>query len=179
MSSEPRPLSFRGAFVLSGVRHEDSRGDFKRVLDLDLLPGAGRDPASTYLATALNRRRGTIRGLHYQEPPYEEAKTVWCTSGAIFDVLVDLRPDEPTFGQWISVDLHADDVTALHVPPGIAHGYQTIEDETVVSYLISGTYEPRSARTISWSDKTLAIDWPLQVSEISEQDEGAPPWPTR
>jgi dTDP-4-dehydrorhamnose 3,5-epimerase len=179
MSSERTPLPFRDAFVLSGVRHEDARGDFKRVLDLDVVYERGAASETSYLATAFNRQSGTIRGLHYQAKPHEEAKTVWCTTGAIFDVLVDLRPDEPTFGMWISIELNADDVTTVHIPRGIAHGYQTIKDDTIVSYLLTGMYEPGSARTIRWSDETLAIDWPLQVSEVSAQDDGAPGWMER
>src|SRR4051812_26270094 len=149
MRSERMPLPFRGAFVVSGVRHEDARGDFKQVFDLDAVHVHSAAPETNYLATAFNRRRGTIRGLHYQAKPHEEAKTVWCTTGAVFDVLLDLRADEPTFGEWISVDLNSDDVAALHIPRGIAHGYQTIEDGTIVSYLISGAYEPASTRTIN------------------------------
>jgi dTDP-4-dehydrorhamnose 3,5-epimerase len=176
MNADVTALPLSGAFLLSGLRHRDARGDFRRVLDLDLLRTVAGDEDASYFATAHNLRRGTIRGLHYQAAPYEEAKTVWCTTGSIFDVLVDLRADEPTFGQWISVGLSADEVKAVHVPRGVAHGYQTTEDDALVSYLISGPYRPDSTRTIKWDDPTLKVEWPLPVSEVSAQDAAAELW---
>jgi dTDP-4-dehydrorhamnose 3,5-epimerase len=171
------PLAMRGVMLLRAEVHEDERGAFRRVVDIPVLERLGLDPAVVQVSSATNIRRGTIRGLHFQAAPHEESKTLWCTQGAVFDVLVDLREDEPTYGEWLSVRLAAELPLALHVPPGIAHGYQTLEDDSALTYLISAPYVPASARSLRWDDPTVGIEWPLPVAVISERDREAPLWP--
>jgi dTDP-4-dehydrorhamnose 3,5-epimerase len=170
-------LGIAGAVLLLADLHADDRGSFRRVVDTGILAAHGLDPHIDQVSMASNRASGSVRGLHYQAEPHEEAKTLWCSAGAVFDVIVDLRPTEPTYGQWRSVHLSADEPVALHVPAGVAHGYQTLTDDCELVYLISSPYVPESARSLLWSDPTLDIEWPLPVSAISERDQKAPPWP--
>jgi dTDP-4-dehydrorhamnose 3,5-epimerase len=131
------------------------------------------------VVTTVNVVAGTIRGMHYQVAPFEESKILWVSDGRLFDVLVDLRPDEPTYGQWVSVVLESDDDLALHVPAGIAHGYQTLADDTRLTYLIGASYSPAHARTLHWGDDTVGIDWPAPVTRVSARDEEGHAWPPR
>ncbi len=170
-------LALRGAVLFRADAHEDHRGSFRRVLDAEVLTQLGLDPAMAQISIATNHRRGTVRGMHYQVSPYEEAKTLWCTHGAVYDVLVDLRPDEPTYGLWVSVELSAAEPVALHVPPGVAHGYQTLADDTSLTYVIGTSYVASSARSLRWDDPTAGITWPLPVEAISDRDREAPMWP--
>ena len=176
---ECRSLALSGAYLLLGDAHDDERGGFDRLVDFADLSEIGLDTRVSQVSTARNARAGTVRGLHYQAAPHEESKTLWCASGAIFDVLLDLRADQHTYGAWISVELQAARPMALHVPPGVAHGYQTTEPDTAVTYLISAPHVPASARTIRWDDPTLAIPWPLEVTAISEKDASGATWPPR
>jgi dTDP-4-dehydrorhamnose 3,5-epimerase len=171
------PLTLRGAVLFRGEVHEDHRGSFRRVLDAEVLVQMNLDPRVTQVSIATNHRRGTVRGMHYQAAPHGETKSVWCTHGAVYDVLVDLRPDEPTYGHWVSVELTADEPVALYVPPGIAHGYQTLVDEAALTYAIGSAYVASSARSLRWDDPTVGINWPLRVTAISERDREAPAWP--
>ena len=116
------PLAIRGAALLRAELHEDARGTFRRVVDCALLASIGGEVTVSQVSVATNRRRGTLRGLHYQVEPHGEAKTIWCDAGAVFDVIVDLRAEEPTYGTWLSVELTAADPVVLHVPRGVAHG---------------------------------------------------------
>jgi dTDP-4-dehydrorhamnose 3,5-epimerase len=122
----------------------------------------------------LSARRGTIRGLHYQVAPALEAKLVRCTRGAVFDVVVDLRPDSPTYRSWYGADLSADNGRMLYVPEGCAHGCLSLQDDTEIHYMTSAFYSPDEVRGIRHDDPAFAIRWPLAVSEISEQDRN---WP--
>lgn len=171
------PLRLRGAILLWPEIAADDRGDFHRVVDLDLLASLGLESDVSQVSVANNRREGTVRGLHYQAEPHGEAKTIWCHAGSVFDVLLDLRRDEPTYGEWVSVVLAADRPVALHVPRGIAHGYQTLENDSALTYVISAPYDAASARAVRWNDPTLAIEWPREVTAISRRDQEAPPWP--
>ena len=170
-------LAFSGLYLVTAEVHPDDRGSFRRMVDFDVLRSRGLDTAVCQVSTVNNRRAGTVRGLHYQAEPNAEAKTLWCHAGAVFDVLVDLRPDEPTYGKWIGVRLEAGAPAALHVPRGIAHGYQTLEDASEMTYLISTPYVSESARSLRWDDPTVGIEWPLKVTAISARDQQAPNWP--
>ena len=169
-------LGLAGVYLFHGERHPDERGSFMRNVDFALYPTLGLDPTVAQASTAHNRRRGTIRGLHYQEAPRGESKTLWCLSGNIYDVLVDLREGSASYGTWTAVELSAQDSSSLHIPPGIAHGYQTTSDNTSLVYLISTPHVASSARTIHWQDPDLDISWPLDVTSISQRDSEAPPW---
>lgn len=159
-----------GVELHDGAVHDDSRGNFVKLWSADPL-------AVDQVCTSFNRRSGTIRGLHLQLMPSLERKFVWCTSGELWDVLLDTRQDQPTYGAWTAIRLEAAEPALLEVPRGVAHGYQTLRDSTGVAYLISGDHDPTCARTIAWDDPTLGITWPLEVSEISAGDRNGTPWP--
>ena len=158
-----------GVQLRPAALHADDRGTFTKILD---------EPIQARQAcTSFNALRGTVRGLHVQVDPFPETKTLWCVAGAVWDVVVDLRTAEPTYGSWAAVDLTAAEPAALTVPPGVAHGYQVIEDGSTLVYLIDGEFSPRSARTVRWDDPTLAITWPLPVTLISDSDRAGASWP--
>lgn len=175
MTIEALPL--RGAFLVRSTPSADARGDFQRIADVEALAALGADPSVAQLSVARNHLRGTVRGLHWQAAPHGEAKTLWCSAGAVFDVLVDVRPEEPSYGiPWFTT-LSADEATAIHIPEGVAHGYQTLVDGAAVTYAISAGFHPASARSLHWQDPALAIPWPLPVTNISARDSEAPAWP--
>ena len=125
---------------------------------------------------AHNAERGTIRGLHWQSEPHAETKLIRCTRGAVYDVLVDVRAHSPTFGRWHAVELRAENALGLYVPPGFAHGYQTLADDTDLHYLIlPAPYAAAAARGVAYDSAALAIPWPLSVTAISDRDRGLPP----
>ena len=169
------------ATALDGVwwveydRQLDDRGWFVRVYDEAVFAEHGLCIAFPQQSEARNTRRGTLRGLHYQADPDAEAKLVRCTRGGVYDVLVDVREGAPTFGRWAAFELCEDDPRALYVPPGYAHGYQTLADQSELHYLISTAYRPEAARGIAYDSPALAIPWPLPVSAISQRDRALPP----
>ena len=147
----------------------DDRGVFARTWCARELAAAGIDPRIAQCNISYNRVRGTLRGLHYQAEPHAEAKFVRCTAGAIFDVIVDLRPG-PTYLHWESFTLSAANRSTLYVPRGCAHGFQTLEDATEVFYQMSEFYAPEAARGIAWDDPVLGIEWPLDGPVMSAKD---------
>jgi dTDP-4-dehydrorhamnose 3,5-epimerase len=172
-----KATALAGVFVLEPERHADDRGFFARTYDPEQLRAHGLDATIAQGSVSFNHRRGTMRGLHYQAPPFEEAKLVRVTRGAIFDVVVDARAGSPTRGQHVTVTLTADDGNQIYVPPGCAHGFQTLADATEVSYLISARYSPEHACGFRFDDPTLAIPWPEPVTAISARDRALPPFP--
>ena len=166
--------ALEGVFEVVPSSSTDHRGDFVKYFDASAFEARGLSSAFHQGARAANRRRGTLRGLHYQETSYFEVKLVRCVRGAIFDVLVDMRPGSRTCGDWQSFELASTKSNALYIPSGVAHGYQTYEDETVLEYLISGEYRPDMQRGIRWNSELLGIAWPLEVTMISARDEGLP-----
>jgi dTDP-4-dehydrorhamnose 3,5-epimerase len=169
-----RELNLPGAFVLEPERVEDERGFFARAFCREELAAHGLDPTVAQCSLSFNRRRGTLRGMHYQAAPAEEAKLVRCVRGAIHDVIVDVRPASPTLGRHAAARLDADNRLALYVPPGFAHGFQTLEDDTELYYQMSAAYSPEHARGFRHDDPELGIAWPLPVSVISERDRTLP-----
>lgn len=159
-----------GAYVIDIKKIEDERGFFARIWDKNEFSKMGLNSEFVQTSISLNTKKGTIRGMHYQTKPYEETKIVRCTKGKIFDVIVDLRPDSKTFKDWFSVELSADNYKMLYVPKGIAHGFQTLEDSTEVTYQISQFYMPKFSKGIKWNDDTLNIKWPIKSIIISERD---------
>jgi dTDP-4-dehydrorhamnose 3,5-epimerase len=149
--------------------HEDSRGSFLKLLD--------RATTVSQVCVSHTKSRGTIRGLHVQVSPHPETKHVWCSTGRVFDVLVDTRGGEPTFGCWAAIELSGDDPRLITIPAGVAHGFQTLEDDVVLNYLIDGTYAPDSARTLRWNDPVVGIEWPLAATCMSDSDQAGLPWP--
>ena len=164
-----------GAFTIDVEPHGDERGFFARVWDGEELAAHGLDTRVVQSSIAWNRAAGTLRGLHWQEVPFAETKLVRCTAGAIWDVIVDLRRDSPTFLEWVAVELTAENRRALYVPEQFAHGYQTLVDATEVWYQMSERYAPDAARGLRWDDPRLGIDWPAAERRmISERDRA---WP--
>ncbi|MBV8489334.1 MAG: dTDP-4-dehydrorhamnose 3,5-epimerase family protein [Candidatus Eremiobacteraeota bacterium] len=165
------PTRLPGTFRIACARFEDTRGAFVKCFDATAFRSAGLNVSFEQMAVAENRLRGTVRGMHYQAAPHEEIKIVRCTRGSIFDVLVDVRPDSETYGQWEAFTLSALVDEELYVAPGIAHGYQTLEDDTVVEYLISAPFVEALQRGIHWKSPRLKIAWPLDVTSISPRDD--------
>jgi dTDP-4-dehydrorhamnose 3,5-epimerase len=164
-----------GVFIVDIERNDDERGFFARTACVDEFASHGLPFHPVQANVSWNIRKGTVRGLHYQVPPYAEAKLVRCTAGAIYDVLVDIRLDSPTCGRWIAVELDADNRRGLLVSEGIAQGFQTLVDGTEVFYELTARYNPDSARGIRWNDPALGIDWPLRdIVTISDRDSGLP-----
>jgi dTDP-4-dehydrorhamnose 3,5-epimerase len=164
-----------GAFTIDVERHTDERGFFARVWCADELAEHGLSTVVAQASIAHNPRRGTLRGLHWQGAPHAETKLVRCTRGAVYDVIVDIRPGSETYGEWIAVELTAENRRTLYVPEGFAHGYQTLADDTEVWYQMSARYAPDAARGLRFDDPRLAIAWPAAEERIlSERDRG---WP--
>jgi dTDP-4-dehydrorhamnose 3,5-epimerase len=160
----------KGAFIVSMKKIEDHRGFFARGWCREEFGLHGLNQNMVQLNSAFSCKRGTLRGLHFQQKPYEEAKFVRCTRGAIYDVIVDLRPDSPTRGQWIGVELTAENGVMMYVPEGFAHGYQTLADDTDMYYMTTALFAPGAARGIRHNEPLFGIDWPLPVLVISDQD---------
>lgn len=164
-----------GAFVIEIDRKEDNRGFFARVFCQHEFEEHGLEPVIAQANIAFNRRAGTMRGMHFQYPPATETKLVRCNRGAILDIIVDLRPESPTYLDHIAVELSADNHRALYVPGRFAHGYQVLEDMTETSYQVGEFYAPGHEGGLRYDDPALGLSWPLPVSEISEKDTG---WPS-
>ncbi len=168
-----------GAYLVDPERIADERGFFARTWCRDEFERRGLDARLVQCNISSNARRGTIRGMHYQVEPHGEVKLVRCTRGAIFDVVVDVRPASPTYLRWFGVDLTAENRRMLYIPSGFAHGFQTLADEAEVAYQMSDFFHADSARGIRHDDPALAIAWPLPLTVISEKDRGYPPLPGR
>ena len=164
----------RGAFVIDLERREDERGYFARAFCQDEFRQHGLEPVIAQGNVAFNRRRGTLRGMHFQYPPAAETKLVRCTRGAIVDVIVDLRPESSTYLEHVAVELSATNGRSLFVPRRFAHGYQALEDETETSYLVGEFYAPDLEGGLRFDDPRLAITWPLPAGEMSPKDRA---WP--
>jgi dTDP-4-dehydrorhamnose 3,5-epimerase len=166
-----------GAFVVELEPLRDERGWFARTFDAAVFAELGLDPAVVQCNTSFNERAGTLRGMHYQADPHGEPKLMRCTRGAIFDVLVDLRPDSPAYCRWFGIELRAGGTATLFAPAGLAHGFQTLEDGSEVHYQMGAPYVPGAARGVRWDDPAFGIKWPEPPSGgrvISERDAGYP-----
>jgi dTDP-4-dehydrorhamnose 3,5-epimerase len=165
-----RPTQLDGALLINLEPREDERGFFARLWCRQELAAQGLDTDIAQESLSFNWRRGTVRGLHFQRAPHEETKIVRCTSGGIFDAIVDLRPQSPTYLRSQGFELTAENRTALYVPKGFAHGFQTLADNAEIIYQISEFYVPSSAGGYRYDDVAFRIAWPLPVTEISERD---------
>jgi len=164
----PTPLA--GAYLIELEQLDDERGFFARSFCQNEFKAHGLDPVVAQCNVSFNRKRGTVRGLHYQAEPHAEAKLVRCTRGAVWDVIVDLRRGSLTVRQWHAAELTAENRRALYVPAGFAHGFQTLADDTEVLYQMSEFYHPESARGVRWDDPALGIDWPVPDPILSNRD---------
>jgi dTDP-4-dehydrorhamnose 3,5-epimerase len=160
----------KGAFVIDLERREDDRGFFARTFCRQEFRERGLECVIAQASIASNRKKGTLRGMHFQFPPAAEVKLVRCTRGAIVDIIVDLRPESPTYLEHIAVELDGETMRALYVPERFAHGYQVLEDNTDISYEMSECYVPGAEGGLLYNDKRLRLSWPITVTAISTKD---------
>ncbi len=164
----------QGVFEITIEPKADERGFFARTWCQQEFETHGLSPRLSQCSISFNNKRGTLRGMHYQAAPYPEAKLVRCTKGSLCDVVVDLRPQSPTFKQWIGITLTAEKRNMMYVAEGCAHGFITLEDETEIFYQISEFFKPELSRGVRWNDPVFCIDWPEAVTVISERDRTYP-----
>jgi len=161
----------KGAYIIEPERLEDERGFFARTFCQKEFEAHGLNSSLVQCSISYNKRKGTLRGMHYQVAPNAEVKLVRCTKGAIYDVIIDLRSDSPTFCQWISVELNIENHRMLYIPEGFPHGFQTLEDDTEVFYQMSEYHASEYARGVRWNDPVFGIEWPENTKIIiSEMD---------
>ena len=166
--------ALKGAFIIEPEQLSDERGFFARTWCQKEFLNHGLNPNIVQCSISYNRKKGTLRGMHYQAAPHEEIKLVRCTAGAIYDVIVDLRKDSSTFRKWISAELNEENRKMLYIPAGFAHGFQTLADNTEVFYQMSEFYTASHARGIRWNDPAFDLQWPAAMQVISEKDAN---WP--
>jgi dTDP-4-dehydrorhamnose 3,5-epimerase len=166
--------NLEGAWIVDINRLEDERGFFARTFCQNEFREHGMNPCVAQCNVSYNKKKGTLRGMHLQISPHQEAKLVQCISGAIYDVIVDLRPASPTYKQHLGITLSARDYRMLYIPAGFAHGFLTLEDDTNIFYQMSEFYAPESARGFRWNDPAFGIILPADVKVISERDANYP-----
>lgn len=168
----------KGSYIVDLEMREDERGFFARSWCQNEFEAHGLSTRLVQCNISFNNQQGTLRGMHYQIDPYQEAKLVRCTSGAMYDVIIDLRPASETFKRWFAVELTEQNRRAIYIPEGFAHGFQTLVDKTEVFYQMSEFFHPESARGLRWNDPSFGIEWPMDVLHISEKDSKYPEWKT-
>jgi dTDP-4-dehydrorhamnose 3,5-epimerase len=169
-------LALAGAYLVELEQHEDERGFFARSFCEDEFAAKGLINHFAQSSISFNIRRGTVRGMHFTAAPHGETKLVRCTAGAIHDVIIDLRPEAPTYLEAISVELSARNRRALYIPADFAHGFQTLTDETEVLYMIDRPFLPGSGRGLCWNDPAVRVEWPEPITVISQKDLQFPKW---
>jgi len=169
-----RETSLASAYLVVPERHEDDRGYFARTFCIEEFGVRSLPTVVQQCNVSYNRAAGTVRGMHFQRAPMAEAKLVRCTRGAIFDVMVDIRPESPTFCQWYGAELTGDNGHALFIPEGFAHGFQTLTDGSEVFYQMFTPYSPGHGDGVRWDDPAFGIHWPLPVSSLAERDRTFP-----
>ncbi|WP_422002620.1 dTDP-4-dehydrorhamnose 3,5-epimerase [Reyranella sp.] len=176
MNFQACDVGFGGLKLIEARRFDDDRGYFVETWSAASFEALGVGTAFVQDNQSLSRRKGTLRGLHFQSEPFAQAKLVRVLAGAIYDVVVDLRESSPTYGRWFAMELSAADNTQLFIPRGLAHGFFTLADDTLVAYKADAPYAPRHDRGIRWDDPDLAIEWPIrdQVLTISDKDRSLP-----
>jgi dTDP-4-dehydrorhamnose 3,5-epimerase len=169
-----RETKLRGSYIIEVQKYGDERGFFGRSWCVREFEAKGIPAAMVQANIACSAKKGTLRGLHYQERPFSEGKLIRCTNGSAYDVIVDLRPSSATYRQWIGAELTHDNYHMLFVPEGFAHGYLTLEDNTEMYYMVSQFYTPEAERGIRYDDPFFGIRWPVDIKVISAKDKG---WP--
>lgn len=169
-----RQLEFDGIYIIELEKIEDNRGFFVRSWDRKKFQEKGLNPNLVQCNISFNKIKGTVRGLHFQNSPYEEAKFVRCVKGKVFEVFVDLRKNSKTFLKWSGIELDSEKLTCLYIPEGFALGFQTLENNTELFYQMSQWYKPEHSHGIIWNDIDLGIKWPIKMSVISEKDLSLP-----
>jgi dTDP-4-dehydrorhamnose 3,5-epimerase len=168
------PTDIQDVFIVELEKREDDRGFFARGFCQREFEEHGMIPQVVQANISYNKYKGTLRGMHYQVSPCEETKFLRCTKGSVYDVIIDMRPESKTYKKWIGVELTDQNYKMLYVPRNFAHGFQTLEDETEVMYLVSEFYAPQTERGVRYNDPSFNIQWPLAVAQISDKDAG---WP--
>lgn len=166
--------SLAGAFIIDIEPHEDERGFFALAWSARSFEERGLDSHVAETNISFNKRKGTLRGMHFQREPFAQAKIVSCTQGAIYDVILDLRKDSPSFRQWIAIELSAQSRRRLYLPKGFAHGFQTLDDNAEVFYQMTDPYVPESSDGVRWNDPAFNINWPADERTISARDQAYP-----
>lgn len=169
-----KELPLKGAYLIDLEPQQDDRGFFSRVFCRNELADQGLKTGIVQANLSQNHERGTLRGMHYQRAPHAEVKMVRCTRGAIYDVIIDIRPDSPTYLQWHGEELTDENRTTLYVPEGFAHGYQSLTDDSEVLYFVTAFYAPDHEGAIRWNDPSFEIDWPIAEPIVSEKDAAHP-----
>jgi dTDP-4-dehydrorhamnose 3,5-epimerase len=164
----------KGAFIIDVKRLEDERGFFGRAWCKREFEQHGLNSNAVQANVSYNKVKGTLRGMHFQVAPYAEAKIIRCTSGALYDVIIDIRPESPTYKQWIGVELTEESMRMLYVPEGFAHGFVTLKDHTSAHYLVTQYYTPGSESGIRYDDPEFDIAWPIKPTVVSEKDRAIP-----
>ena len=166
--------SLEGSFLIQAERIEDNRGYFATTFAVPDFEAHGLSARVLQTSTSFNKQKGTVRGMHLQLAPYTETKLVRCIAGAIFDVLVDLRPGSATFGKWEGFELSSENMNMLYIPEGFAHGFQTLTDNAEVAYMLGQVYSPNHARGLCHNEAAIGIKWPLELTVISARDAQLP-----
>lgn len=169
-----KPTDLPGAFVIEPQRHSDLRGHFARTYCEKEFADHGLESRVSQCSVSFNRRKGTLRGMHYQAAPFEEVKVVRCNRGSIYDVIIDLRPDSVAYQKWFAVQLDEENGKMLYIPRGFAHGFQTLADNTEVFYQMSQVFSPEHARGVRWNDPAFSIAWPEDERIILDRDRNYP-----
>ncbi len=160
----------QGAFLIDPERRADERGFFARVFCVEEFQAQGLETRLVQCSISFNRQKGTLRGLHFQTSPFEETRLVRCTMGAVYDVILDLRPGSSTFKHWLAIELSGENRRMVYIPGGFAHGFLTLADSSEVFYQMSEYYHPEAAQGVRWDDLAFGIQWPIPISLISDKD---------
>jgi dTDP-4-dehydrorhamnose 3,5-epimerase len=169
-----RPTKLDGVWIIDPERSSDDRGWFARTFCTEAFAARGLPTAFAQCSASFNARRGTLRGLHWQVAPYAEAKLIRCPRGHVFDVVVDMRPESGTFGRWIAAELSDENGRMIFIPEGCAHGFQSLVDNSELSYQITAPYRPALARGVRWDDPRIGVDWPIRNPILSPRDRALP-----
>ena len=169
-------LELEGVFIITPEKIEDDRGFFARSIDKRMFKEKNFKADFIQSSISYNKKKGTVRGLHYQIEPFSEAKLVRCTKGSVFEIILDIRKDSKTYKKWIGVNLDSKEYKLLYIPDGFALGFQSLEDNTELFYQITQIYSPEHARGIRWDDKSFNITWPEKISIISTKDSSYKPF---
>lgn len=168
------PTPIQGAFLVDIEPRGDERGMFARTFCEREFSAQGLETVFVQANASFSADRGTLRGMHYQLAPVQEVKLIRCVRGALWDVILDLRPESPSFGQWFGADLTQDNRRAMYVPKGAAHGFITLEDATEAAYMVTSPYSPDLERGVRWDDSRFGIQWPLAPTVVSDRDKSHP-----
>ena len=163
-----------GAYIIDIEKREDERGFFARTFCANEFSEVNLENKFVQANMSFNYKKGTLRGMHFQKAPFGEDKLVRCTKGSLYDVIIDLRKDSPTFKQWVGVELTEENRRSLFVPKGFAHGFITLEDNTEINYLVSQFYTPSADSGVRYNDPVFGIEWPIEITSVSEKDANHP-----